>query len=178
MLTVDDNKNFDWKAISLKDCLEGNAMDTHYTGKIYFKLLEELRAKGLEKLYDKLISPATIVFRDLEYEGMLIDPIKLQQLKLQIETKITELTEKLNASEGIPPGANFNSSHDLVKILFSLEKNENKEWVINEQFGFGLYPTSKTSTGQPQTNVESMTELKDLVDKEFSRRGLNEKVSV
>ena len=176
MLTVEDNKKFDWKAISLTDCLQGNAMDTHYTGKIYFKLLEELRAKGLEKLYDKLISPATILFRDLEYEGLLIDTKKLADLDSKINWKINELAVKLNTSKGIPPGANFNSSHDLVKILFSLERNEEKEWVVNADYGFQLYPISRTATGQPQTNEESMTALKELVDKEYVKRGFNEKV--
>ena len=40
MLTVND-KNFDWANIPLGDCLHGNAMDTHFTLRL-FHALEEL----------------------------------------------------------------------------------------------------------------------------------------
>jgi DNA polymerase I-like protein with 3'-5' exonuclease and polymerase domains len=170
MLTVEDNKKFDWRNISLADCLKGNAMDTHYTAKIYYKLLEELQTKKLETLYERLISPATMIFRDMEYDGLLIDQKKLQELKADILAKLQTLEGKLKACKGLPPDINFSSSHHLVLTLFSLEREAAGEWTINEQYGFGLYPFAKTDKGQPQTNEETMVQLRDMVNEEYRRR--------
>lgn len=172
MLTVEDNKKFDWRAIPLADCMKGNAMDTHYTAKIYYKLLEELKDKKLERLYERLISPATTIFRDMEYEGLLIDTNKLAQLKRDILAKLEILSANLKSCPGLPPDINLSSSHHLVLALFSLEKDDKNEWNINEQYGFGLYPFAKTEKGQPQTNEETLVQLRDMVNEEYNRRGL------
>lgn len=171
MLTVDNNKKFDWANISLADCLKGNAMDAHYTAKIYAKLLEELQEKKLEKLYENLISPATVIFRDMEYDGILIDQEKLQQLKGNMEAKLGAIKSDMLSCNGLPSNPNFSSSQDLIKILYSLERDkETKEWQVSNDFGFGLYPFSKTDKDQPQTNEETLVQLKELVDKEYLKR--------
>lgn len=174
MLTVEDKK-FDWKTIPLEDCLKGNALDAHYTIKIYQKLLEELREKNLETLYAKLISPVTPILIKMEYDGLLVDQKELASLKSQILAKLALLEDQLKKSDGLPPEVNFSSSHDLIQILYSLKKNENKEWVVNDQYGFGLYPFSRTETEQPQTNEDTLVVLQEMVEEEFARRGLNEK---
>lgn len=170
MLTVDNNKKFDWKNIPLEECLHGNAMDAHYTAKIYAHLLEELQTKKLEKLYENLISPATSIFAEMEFDGLLIDQEKLKSLKHDIEKKINDLSAGLLSCKFLPENPNFNSNNDLVKILFSLEKGENGEWEVSDKFGFGLYPFSKTDKGQPQTNEETLVKIKEMVDREYSRR--------
>lgn len=170
MLTVEDNKKFDWRSISLVDCLKGNAMDTHYTIKIYYKLLEELQDKKIEGLYEKLISPATVIFRDMEYDGLLIDQQKLQEIKTAILSKLQILDGNLKSCKGLPPDINFSSSHHLILTLFSLQKDTAGEWIINEQYGFGLYPFAKTDKGQPQTNEETMVQLREMVNEEYRRR--------
>jgi DNA polymerase I-like protein with 3'-5' exonuclease and polymerase domains len=91
MLTV-EGKKFDWKNIPLIQCVEGNAKDTYATAKVYAKLLEEVRAKKLEKLYDKLISPLTVAFRDMEFEGLLIDEDKLNELDIELQKRLRWLT--------------------------------------------------------------------------------------
>ena len=90
MLTVDKSTKFDWKNIPFVQCSEGNAMDTYFTLKVYGRLLEELQGKGLETLYEKLISPLTIAFRDIEFDGLLIDEDKVASLKSELETKFEE----------------------------------------------------------------------------------------
>ena len=35
MLTVRNGKKFDWANISLVDCVRGNAMDAHFTLKVF-----------------------------------------------------------------------------------------------------------------------------------------------
>jgi DNA polymerase I-like protein with 3'-5' exonuclease and polymerase domains len=177
MLTVDNANKFDWKTIPLADCLKGNAMDTFYTIRIFHKLLDTLKEKKVDILYERLISPSIPVFRDMEYEGLLIDTNKLAELKEKIQVKIKVLEENLHKSKGLPPNVNLNSDQHLVRILFSLVKDKKtKEWVVDPDYGFGLYPFNRTKTGQPQTNDETLVMLKDMIEEEYSRRGLNCKV--
>lgn len=173
MLTKDNANKVDWANIPILECMHGNALDAYYTVKVYGKLLEELRTKKLEKLYENLIAPLTPILAELEYDGLLIDPVKLAELKKQIQAKLLELQHSFSEIDFIPKGVNFDSSHDLIRILFSIEKNSDGEWAVDPSFGFGLYPFSKTDKGQPQTNEETLIQLKDIVDKEYSRRGLN-----
>jgi DNA polymerase I-like protein with 3'-5' exonuclease and polymerase domains len=176
MLTVDNAKKFDWKKIPLDDCMEGNALDAFYTIKIYKHLLEELKKKNLEGLFEKLISPSIPIFRDMEYDGLLIDTKKLAELKEKIQEKLKMFEHNLTKSEGVPSDANFGSDRDLIKILYSLDKDpETKEWIISDAFGFQLYPFNKTDKGQPQTNDETLVLMRDMIEKEYSRRGLNAK---
>jgi DNA polymerase I-like protein with 3'-5' exonuclease and polymerase domains len=174
MLTVEDAKKFDWKTIPLADCLKGNAMDTFYTIRVFHKLLDMLKEKKLDRLYERLISPSIPVFRDMEYEGLLIDTNKLAELKEKIKAKITLLEENLRKSKGLPPNSNLNSDQHLVRILFSLVKNKKtKEWDVDPEYGFGLYPFNITDAGQPQTNDETLVMLRDMIDEEYVKRGLN-----
>lgn len=177
MLTVEDNNKFDWRSISLMDCLKGNAMDTHYTIKIFNKLMEDLEEKKLTKLFEKLISPAIPVFRDMEYEGFLIDVDELNKLKAEISGKLANIEKQLIDSKYIPEGINLNSGQQLVQVLFSMVKNKKtKEWEIDRDFGFGLYPFQMTEKGQPQTSEEVLIQLKEMVDEEYASRGLNVKL--
>lgn len=176
MLTVSDSSKFDWKNISLIDCSEGNAMDTYFTAKVFLKLFSELKDKGLENLYEKLISPLSIEFSIMELEGMLIDPEKLNELKGVLATKIAEVEGALKTSPLVPDEINLNSSQQLCKVLFSLEKNpDTKEYELVEGVGFGLYPFKMTSKNQPSTDEETMTKLHSMVESEYVRRGLNAK---
>lgn len=175
MLKVEGVK-FDWKNIPLGSCLEGNALDAYYTAKIYGKLLEEVQNKNLEKLYEKLISPISSVFAEMEYSGMYIDEVELEKLGKELEALIQSQKDLLLKSDRIPEGMKL-SGHDLLKILFSLEKDKDDKWEqITPNIGFGLYPLERTKTGQPATSEEVMDKISDMVTEEFIRRGLNEKV--
>lgn len=170
MLTVEKSKKFDWKNIPLEECLVGNALDAHYTAKIYHHLLEELQSKKLEKLYEYLIAPATAIFAEMEFDGLLIDQEKLETLKYEISKKMYNLSLDLLSCNYLPDDPNFNSNTDLVKILFSIEKDDNGDWQVSETIGFGLYPFSKTDKGQPQTNEETLVKVKEMVDREYKER--------
>jgi DNA polymerase I-like protein with 3'-5' exonuclease and polymerase domains len=172
MLTV-EGKNFDWKNIPLLQCADGNAKDTYATAKVYVKLLDEVRQKGLEKLYDKLIAPLSVAFRDMEYEGLLIDEGKLDQLDLELQEKISNADSALRLAAGLEEGTNLNSTHQLIKVIYSFEKNEEGEWIQVEDFGLGLYPFEFTKKGAPSTNEETLTKVKAMVEEEFVSRGLS-----
>lgn len=176
MLTVSESSKFDWKNISLADCAEGNAMDTYFTAKVYLKLIDEVRDKGLEKLYEKLISPLSVAFSEMELEGMLIDQEKLQEIKSDLTRKIEDVEADLKKSPLVPEEINLNSSQQLCKVLFSLVKNsETKEYEVVDGVGFGLYPFEFTAKNQPSTSEETMTKLHSMVEAEYVKRGLNEK---
>lgn len=171
MLTV-DGKNFNWKTIGLADCLRGNAIDSYFTLKIYRKLKDEIEKLGLTKLYEKLIAPLTVLFRDLESDGILIDPVKLASLKKDIGSAMERLEGEVKSLPSVPKDANLASNDDLIQIFYSLKKSP-EGWVIDESSGFGLYPPSRTKNGQPQTDEETLKTLKDLLDEELVRRKLN-----
>ena len=173
MLTVENNTKFDWANIEMMPCLRGNAMDTYYTVKVYAKLIEEIQKKNLENLYLNLISPLSVVFRDIEFEGMLIDTDKLAEIKDQLAQKIQEVESYLMSSPRIPEGTNLASNQQLCQVLFSLRKNKDKEWEVNDESGFGLYPFAYTTKDQPATNDETLMKMKELVDKEYVKRGFS-----
>ena len=172
MLTV-EGKNFDWKNIPLLQCAEGNAKDTYATAKVYVKLLDEVRQKGLEKLYDKLIAPLSVAFMDMEYEGLLIDEDKLNQLDSELQNKISSSDAALREAAGLESGTNLNSTNQLIKVIYSFEKNEEGEWIQVEDFGLGLYPFEFTKKGAPSTNEETLIKVKSMVEEEFVSRGLS-----
>lgn len=172
MLKKDGSKT-DWVNIPIHECLEGNAIDAYYTAKVYTKLLEELRLKKLDKLYEKLISPITPVFAEMEMEGLLIDTKELESLDKAISEKIEATRIEMMNDPLIPQDSNLNSDRDVIKILYSLDKNKEKEWEILENVGFGLYPFSRTDKGQPKSDEETLEILRDMVDKEYAKRGLN-----
>jgi DNA polymerase I-like protein with 3'-5' exonuclease and polymerase domains len=172
MLTV-EGKNFDWKNIPLLQCADGNAKDTYATAKVYSKLLEEVRQKGLEKLYDKLISPLSVAFRDMEFEGLLIDEDKLNELDKELQDKISNSDMALREAAGLESGTNLNSTHQLIKVIYSFEKNDDGEWIQVEDFGLGMYPFEFTKKGAPSTNEETLTKVKSMIEEEFISRGLS-----
>lgn len=176
MLKVDGAKK-DWKNISLKECLDGNALDTYFTSKVYCKLLRDVQEKDLEHLYEKLIAPLTTVFRDIEMEGILIDQDRLSQLEVELEGKVDEVQAELLSYPQIKEGINLGSTNDLCRILFSLEKKKTEDgeydFFLLEDEGFGLFPVNYTKKGSPSTNEESITLLHSMVEKEWVERGLN-----
>tara|TARA_R110000772_G_scaffold238180_4_gene350205 strand:+ start:232 stop:771 length:540 start_codon:yes stop_codon:yes gene_type:complete len=179
MLTVsEENAKFDWKNINLVDCLEGNAMDTYFTLKIYSVLLKELEDRKLVKLYEHLLSPLASLFSRIECEGLLICPKELEQLDKDLTKKMESTLIKLKAYSGVEEEDNMASTADLIKILFSLQKKDKSkdaEFELVEQ-GYGMFPLKMTDKDKPSTDVESLSKLKGLLNEEISKRKLNEQI--
>jgi|TARA_S200002703_G_scaffold153135_1_gene154335 DNA polymerase I-like protein with 3'-5' exonuclease and polymerase domains len=172
MLTV-EGKKFDWKNIPLNFCVEGNAKDTYGTARVYHKLLQELEERKLGKLYEKLIAPLTMAFRDIEFEGLEIDEGKLEELGVELQDKIVKAERALREAADLDDEINLNSTKDLIKVIFSLERNkETKKYEVLEDFGLGLYPVEFTKKGAPSTNVETLVKVGQMVEEEFLSRGL------
>jgi len=122
MLTIFNPSSDFFKNIGLKDCLDGNSVDTFFTAKVYGKLIQEIRKSGLESLYENLIAPLAPVFRDIELEGILVDEERLQELKKELVEKIEESRKFLMDSPLVPQDINLGSNQDLCKIFFSVDK--------------------------------------------------------
>jgi len=172
MLSVKNSNKFDFRNIPLLECCVGNAKDTNVTARVYVKLLNEVKEKGLEKLYEKLISPLSVAFRDIEYEGLLIDEDKLNQLDLELQEKIAIADKDLREAAGLEEGINLNSNTQLIKVIYSFVKEEDG-WVQGEDFGLGLYPFKFTKKGAPSTNEETLIKVMNMVEEEFITRGFN-----
>ena len=174
MLTV-EGKKFDWKNIPLNFCVEGNAKDTYGTARVYHKLLQELEERKLGKLYEKLIAPLTVSFRDMEFEGLLIDEDKLEELGEELMDKISKAELALRKAADLGDDINLNSTRDLIKVIFSLERNKDtKKYEVLEDFGLGLYPVEFTKKGAPSTNVETLVKVGQMVEEEYTARGLKD----
>jgi DNA polymerase I-like protein with 3'-5' exonuclease and polymerase domains len=168
MLTV-DSKNFDWKNIPLGDCLEGNAKDANLTLKI-FHVLESKLDPALINFYKYVITPITSIFTDLEYRGILIDPNSLEAIGTRMKKHMEKLELDLLESSPIE-NPNFASNEDLIKILFSLKK-VGKSWEV-DNVGFGVFPPALTEKGQPSVDADTLSDLKNLIDKEVVKRGIH-----
>ena len=118
------------------------------------------------------IAPLTIAFRDMEFEGLLIDEDKMNELDHQLQEKIKLADIALRAAAGLEEDANLNSTNQLVNIIYSFEKNDEGEWVQVDNFGLGLYPFEFTKKGAPSTNEETLSKVKSMVEEEFTARGL------
>ena len=179
MLTV-FNPNADYfKNISLKDCLDGNTVDTHFTAKVYHRLLKEVQKKDLEHLYENLLSPLAVVFRDIELEGILVDTNKLDELQVELEKSLAEVKESLKDSHLIPKDVNLASNNDLCKVLFSVEKRKDADgeaaWDIIEGVGFGMFPFQYTGKASPSTDSDTIMKMYNMVEEEYVKRGLSGK---
>lgn len=110
---------------------------------LYMPLQQEMRDKGLEKLYNEIELPLCYVLFDMEREGIAIDGAQLNQFG-------DALQERINACEQLTFGyaegpLNINSPKQLGELLFDK---------------LGLPPVKKTKTGYA-TNADVLEKLKD-----------------
>lgn len=110
---------------------EYGAKDAILTMKLFYFLLEDLHAQGLEKFFyeDETMPLLRGLMYDLNTTGLRVDLEKLKQLKFELETENLELEAFINAEiknyvKGKYPGKkkadtfNFGSSQQLAWLLF------------------------------------------------------------
>lgn len=158
MLTVGDNKKFDWANIPLNDCLLGNAMDTHFTLKLFHLLEEKLKEQGCWDVMEKLLSPVLPVFSKMEYDGLDVATEELDSVGKSLDKQQMIAEDDLLMHEHVFKGANVQSTADLRKILFTDEE------------GFALYPPKKTAKGVPSTDKATLDELLEFINDELAER--------
>jgi len=158
MLTVGDNKKFDWANIPLRDCLLGNAMDTHFTLKLFHLLEEKLIEQGCWNVMEKLLSPVLPVFSKMEYDGLYVATEELDIVGKSLDKQQMVAEDDLLTHKSVFKGANVQSTADLRKILFTDEE------------GFALYPPKKTAKGVPSTDKATLDELLEFINDELAER--------
>jgi len=172
MLTVENSTKFDWKTIGLVDCLEGNAIDTYFTFKVFDRLKDELEKRDLILFYEKILSPVSILSDTIEFDGLIISTEELDNLDIQITEKLNSINAHLHKIVN-DDSINFASNKDLTKVLFSLEKNnETGEYDIIDS-GLGLYSPQRTEADAPSTEAETLRIIRDHLMGEILNRGLH-----
>lgn len=160
MLTVraEDAKKKDWANTPLPKLVEGNALDTFYTMRIFRKLEPMLKDIGVFPVSEKLYVPLVRIFSKIERVGMEVAMNELKYVGNNLKNTIMDIEDSLYAEKGINSGKNLGSTADLKEILYTEE-------------GFGLYAPKFTDTDQPSTDAETLKELLSQIEEELESRG-------
>jgi len=159
MLTVRDGTKFDWENISLPDCLHGNAMDSHYTLKVFNVLVEKLKEMGVLNFYENVLAPANTVFMEPEYEGLRVSPDKLKSVGKELKDTAMDIHDSLYSYSQITKLTNLASTRDLRAVFYTDEK------------GFALYPPDCTDKGEPSVSKPTLDILLSQIKQEINSRG-------
>lgn len=158
MLTIDNPKTFDWANMSLSDCCLGNAMDTHFTFKLYELIIEKLEGNSVMKLLENIVMPSIENFAIMEYNGLEVDPEQLKVVGKQLSNDNMWEEDLLYDCKGVTKTDNLSSNNDLIEILYTREG------------ALELYPPDKTSKGKPSVSAPTLKILLEQIEKELSKR--------
>ncbi|NMB02823.1 MAG: DNA polymerase I [Firmicutes bacterium] len=150
---VDPEQRWDFSAIAHKFNLPGSSLDqkdnrlqvafVHLLKEVAPLVERQLKDDDLWSLYHEVELPLASVLAKMEAHGILVDPLKLEEISQDLETSLTRLTELIFAEAG--EEFNINSPKQLGVILF--EK-------------LGLPVLKRTKTG-PSTSADVLEELSD-----------------
>ena len=86
MLTIDNPSKFDWANMDLGECMEGNAMDTHFTLKLFDLIVDRLEDNTMN-LLKHVVMPSLSNFAEMEWEGLIVDQDALDRVGRQLSSK-------------------------------------------------------------------------------------------
>jgi len=159
MLTVRNANKFDWENIPITDCMYGNAMDAHYTLKVFTVLEEKIKELGLYDLCENLLSPANTVFLEPEFQGLNVSPQITREVGKKLNTSIIDVHDGLFDYDEVSLKDNLSSNNDLKEVLYTREG------------GFELYPPDKTPKGAPSVSKDTLDIILSQINKELINRG-------
>lgn len=160
MLTVKEPKKINWEEMSIVDCARGNAMDTYFTLKLFYKFYEELQELDLIHFYEALMIPATTELCISEYDGLDVDLEQIDKVGEELKSRIDELEKEMYTYPQVKEDYNLDSNKDLTKVLF-IPKDE-KEYIPES---FNLYaPATTQKTGSPATDADTLKKVAALID--------------
>ena len=107
-------------------------------------LIEKLKALDLLDLFNQIEMPLAIVLSDMEYSGIAVDRVELNQQKRALKGRIDTLESNIYASVG--KTFNIGSPKQMAEVLF---------------VDLGLDPSKKTKTKNLSTNVDVLNTLVD-----------------
>jgi len=129
--------------IAIDKVIEYAGEDADITLQLVEPLKEIMAENGLEEVYEKIDMPLIPVLRDMEYEGVRINPNFLNDYSKDLENLILETERKIYKTAGTD--FNIGSPKQVGEILF-------------DRMGIP-YKWRKTKTGQYSTDVDKLTEL-------------------
>ena len=158
MLTINNPKTFDWANMALSDCCEGNALDAHFTLKLFDLVEERLDDLGVLPFVEKVLPSALQTFSDMEHGGLLVSDDKLARLERELYQLTVNQEDSLYEYDQIQKTDNLSSNNDLIEVFYTREG------------GFEFYPPDKTTKGSPSVSAPTLKLLKDQINEELSRR--------
>jgi len=102
--------------VSLEKATEYACEDVHVTCVVKDRFHQELKEKGLWKLYSEVEVPLIPVLADMEMKGILVDKAGLAELKEEFGKRLRELESQIFELAGHE--FNINSTKQLAEVLF------------------------------------------------------------
>ena len=102
--------------IKLDDAVRYGAEDSDVTLRLYETLLPMLKQGGLEDAFFNIEMPLVEILCNMELEGVLLDPSRLESFKTDLEKEIAEVQSTIFTLCG--KEFNLNSPRQLQEILF------------------------------------------------------------
>ncbi len=102
--------------VSLEKATEYACEDVHVTCVVKDRFHQELKEKGLWKLYSEVEVPLIPVLADMEMKGILVDKAGLAELKEEFGKRLRELESRIFELAGHE--FNINSTKQLAEVLF------------------------------------------------------------
>jgi DNA polymerase-1 len=129
--------------IDLDRVMQYAGEDADITLQLVEPLKEMMIENGLDEVYKTIDAPLIPVLRDMEYEGVRINPKFLEDYSVELEKLIQDTERKIYITAGTD--FNIGSPKQVGEILF-------------DRMGIP-YKWRKTKTGQYSTDVDKLTEL-------------------
>lgn len=104
-------------------------LDAIVTWRVFDNMLRHLRAldikypneKGtdwsMERYYREIRIPSVNMFTRVEYKGVYVDPDKLEQARIKVQSRISEIHLQLSEMLGVSKFFDFGSTKELGKLL-------------------------------------------------------------
>ena len=131
------------RQVKLDKVVEYAGEDADFTLQLKPILEEKLASLEMTTLYQTIEAPLINVLRDMEYEGVRINPDFLADYSKELEKEILRVEQEVYREAGTP--FNISSPKQVGEVLFERMKLP--------------YKGKKSSTGQYVTDVDKLTEM-------------------
>jgi DNA polymerase-1 len=150
--------------LDLKKLLKYQAIDAYNSRQI--RPLEEAKLRTDPRswnIYEYLLEQGSVVFTEIEENGMWVDPDRLAKAADETDRHIEEVTAKLNAL--IPPGwIERNLSPKVAKKGFNWNSTKQLGQLLFQKDGFDFPILLQTDSGAPSTAESVIIELGSEID--------------
>lgn len=139
--------------------------DAFYTWVNYLYWLDRLEEEKMDKIFNKYHVKFLRTLFNMEERGVKIDTCHLKEMKENIDKDLDSLMYDMQDLAGVE--FNAGSTVQLAELLFSyvpekkLEKDPGYTSPLLEN-SFGLRPISKTQSGAPQSNANTLYKISKM----------------